>query len=101
MKRVIFSAGISILFLSFNTNRQAIPYSPSSSQKDIPPAVIPNKKTETGALAVSGKGGKIYHLPPDQMPCLVPNDLTFDKMSISKKSKDNMPNAIPEKKIIP
>ncbi|HUS02458.1 MAG TPA: hypothetical protein VMY77_12060 [Chitinophagaceae bacterium] len=46
--------------------------------------------------------GKVYALPQDNMPCLVPNinsNMPVADLSINKTRK--IPNALPEQKIIP
>ena len=47
--------------------------------------------------------GKIYVLPPDNMPCVVPNNskAIMPGSTLKIRIPEEMPNAIPKKKIIP
>lgn len=99
-KKLILIVSVLIAIPFFHTNGQTIPNTLPAIQKDSL-SFIPSPKGDTAVLVATNETSKIYKLPPDNIPCLVPDSLAFDKMSIYKKSNDTMPNVIPERKVIP
>ncbi len=72
--------------------------------KRFPKVIAPNKNfTEDGQFSHTTSRGKIYMLPIDNMPCLVPNMDYIRPMpgSYNKFPESKMPNAIPRRNLIP
>jgi hypothetical protein len=53
----------------------------------------------------TSNGSLVYNMPPDYMPCLVPDPGLLEKMGTGKEhngyKNEQMPNAIPRQQIIP
>ena len=58
---------------------------------------------EQGSYSHSTSKGKVYILPYDNMPCLVPDMSQVTPMpgSIQKLPESRMPNAVPRRQLIP
>lgn len=100
-KKFTLMVSVLITILFFNTNGQTISNTSPAIPKDSISVIIHNQKRDTAVLVAINGTGKLYKFPPDNMPCLVPDTLAFDKMRVYKKGNDNMPNVIPERKVIP
>jgi hypothetical protein len=58
---------------------------------------------DQGSYSHSTSKGKVYILPYDNMPCLVPhmNQVAQMPNSLQKQPESRMPNAIPRRQLIP
>jgi hypothetical protein len=75
-----------------------------SLDKRFPKVIAPNKKfIEDGQFSHPTSRGKVYILPIDNMPCLVPDMNYIRPMpgSYKKFPESRMPNALPRQKLIP
>ena len=67
------------------------------------PTTFKNNLLEEGKFSHSTSKGKVYILPYDNMPCLVPNTDQVARMpgSIQRAPQNRMPNAMPKRRLIP
>ena len=67
------------------------------------PAIAKNSLLLQGTYSHSTSKGKVYILPYDNMPCLVPDMQQVAPMpgSIQKLPESRMPNVIPRQELIP
>lgn len=72
-------------------------------KKSLLPGAMKNNLLSEGRFSHNTSRGKIYILPYDNMPCLVPNMDQVAPMPglIQKFPESRMPNAIPRREMIP
>ena len=98
MKYLVFFA---LFFLVNNVTAQVLEI-PKNDKVNIIKAQPLVKILPQAKLLYNTETGKVYALPQDKMPCLVPQ--TNSNMPIAKLDMNEfkkIPNALPEQKIIP
>ena len=75
----------------------------TADKKTLFPGTMNNSFLKQGTYSHTTSKGKVYTLPYDNMPCLVPNMRTVTPMpgSVQKAPGNKMPNATPRRELIP
>ena len=80
---------------------------PPSVTVDTTYKILPDAKRNSllsqGSFSHNTSKGKVYTLPPDNMPCLVPDMQKVVPMpgSYQKAPQNRMPNILPRRELIP
>jgi hypothetical protein len=96
MKRILFTA---LLFSGFTASAQQPDTTGDGRLKYgniLQRSLLPKAK-----YSHTTSKGKVYILPYDNMPCLVPDMKQVRPMPGSKMPEGNMPNALPRLQVIP
>lgn len=100
MKKIVTG---SCLLLAGNILIAQAPAIDTSDKKSLFEGTINNSFLSQGKYSHTTSKGKVYTLPYDNMPCLVPDMQSVAPMpgSVQRFPESRMPNAIPRRNLIP